>query len=274
MKWCSVSQIWSKPSSSVHSICSSSRWTTSSWLSPGAAWKKKKVPKRMDRRSYTGSAHSRSPVGAAELQDAIAHALGRLLRRHHRPQLRLRKHLAQIVRARGGMGGIVTGDDQGGHLHGEELLGLGAGWRLAIEQHVPARRHDAEVAIEILRLEGLGEGGVAHDHGGPRARLGILPERLALVGALDHAGEPVVAREAEVASEAVACVHLPAIAAHWPVKDQGVGRLGIARGESRGDRASHAAAEHKGLVDFQVLEELHALFGEEGPGEALHAAAR
>src|SRR5215472_18877350 len=72
MKWCSVSQIWSKPSSSVHSICSSSRWTTSSWLSPGAAWKKKKVPKRMDRRSYTGS-----PVGAAELQDAIAHTLGR-----------------------------------------------------------------------------------------------------------------------------------------------------------------------------------------------------
>src|SRR5215472_1375392 len=56
MKWCSVSQIWSKPSSSVHSICSSSRWTTSSWLSPGAAWKKKKVPKRIERRSYTGSA--------------------------------------------------------------------------------------------------------------------------------------------------------------------------------------------------------------------------
>src|SRR5262249_24090577 len=190
MKWCSVSQIWSKPSSSVHSICSSSRWTTSSWLSPGAAWKKKKVPKRMDRRSYTGS-----PVGAAELQDAIAHALGRLLRRHHRPQLRLRKHLAQVVRARGGMGGIVTGDDQGRHLHGEEPFGLGAGRRLAIEEHVPARRHDAEVPIEILRLEGLGEGGVAHDRRGPRARLGILPERRALVGALDHTGEPVVASE-------------------------------------------------------------------------------
>src|SRR5262245_17681400 len=47
MKWCSVSQISSKPSSSVHSICSSSRWTTSAWLRPGAAWKKKKVPKRM-----------------------------------------------------------------------------------------------------------------------------------------------------------------------------------------------------------------------------------
>src|SRR5262249_38441939 len=47
MKWCSVSQIWSKPSSSVHSICSSSRCTTSAWLKPGAAWKKKNVPKRM-----------------------------------------------------------------------------------------------------------------------------------------------------------------------------------------------------------------------------------
>src|SRR5215472_3327148 len=63
MKWCSVSQIWSKPSSSVHSICSSSRWTTSSWLSPGAAWKKKKVPKRMDRRSYTGLEVHVSAVG-------------------------------------------------------------------------------------------------------------------------------------------------------------------------------------------------------------------
>jgi len=32
---------------SVHSICSSSRCTTSSWRSHGTAWKKKKVPKRM-----------------------------------------------------------------------------------------------------------------------------------------------------------------------------------------------------------------------------------
>src|SRR4029450_10026830 len=47
MKWCSGSQISSNPSSSVHSICSSSRWTTSAWVRPGAAWKKKKVPKRM-----------------------------------------------------------------------------------------------------------------------------------------------------------------------------------------------------------------------------------
>src|SRR5262245_47308120 len=47
MKWCSVSQIWSKPSSSVPSLCSSSRGTTSAWAMPGAAWKKKNVPKRM-----------------------------------------------------------------------------------------------------------------------------------------------------------------------------------------------------------------------------------
>src|SRR6185369_5567650 len=112
MKWCSVSQIWSKPSSSVHSICSSSRWTTSSWVKPGAAWKKKKVPKRMGSRSYTGS-----PVGAAELQDAIAHALRRLLARHHGPVVRLRKHLAQIVGARRGVRGIVSRDNEGGDFH-------------------------------------------------------------------------------------------------------------------------------------------------------------
>ncbi len=55
MKWCSVSQISSNPSSSVHSICSISRWTTSAWVRPGAAWKKKKVPKRMRRLSSRGA---------------------------------------------------------------------------------------------------------------------------------------------------------------------------------------------------------------------------
>src|SRR4029450_5225695 len=68
MKWCSVSQIWSKPSSSVHSICSSSRCTTSAWLSPGAAWKKKNVPKRM----VTSGPRYYTPVGECtlKLQDA------------------------------------------------------------------------------------------------------------------------------------------------------------------------------------------------------------
>src|SRR5262249_59666508 len=115
-------------------------------------------------------------------------------------------------------------------------------------------------------------GGVAHDHGGPRARLGILPERLAFVSTLDHPGEPVVAREAEVPSEAVARVHLPAVAAHRPVEDEGLGRLRIARGEGDGDRAAHAPAEHESSLDAEVLEEVHALLGAESPGESLYAA--
>jgi len=40
MKWCSVSQISSKPSSSVHSIWSSSPRMRSAWRCPGVAWKK------------------------------------------------------------------------------------------------------------------------------------------------------------------------------------------------------------------------------------------
>src|SRR5215472_3216328 len=47
MKWCSVSHASSKPSSSVHSICSSSRRMMSWWRWPGGAWKKKNVPKRI-----------------------------------------------------------------------------------------------------------------------------------------------------------------------------------------------------------------------------------
>ena len=40
MKWCSVSQMLSKPSSSAHTICSSSPWTTSGWDTVGGACRK------------------------------------------------------------------------------------------------------------------------------------------------------------------------------------------------------------------------------------------
>src|SRR5438477_9650953 len=77
MKWCSVSQIWSKPSCSVHSICSSSRWTTSPWVRPGAAWKKKKVPKRIvspdpGRISRRDDSRSSSVVDALEESEQVA----------------------------------------------------------------------------------------------------------------------------------------------------------------------------------------------------------
>src|SRR5262245_28370729 len=47
MKWCSVSHTSSNPSSSAHSICSSSRWMMSRCRSHGGAWKTKNVPKRI-----------------------------------------------------------------------------------------------------------------------------------------------------------------------------------------------------------------------------------
>ena len=40
IKWCSVSQMLSKPSSSVQAICSSSRRNTSPCVSDGGAWRK------------------------------------------------------------------------------------------------------------------------------------------------------------------------------------------------------------------------------------------
>src|SRR6059036_2696074 len=94
MKWCSVSQIWSKPSCSVHSICSSSRCTTSSWSSQGTAWKKKKVPKRTGKIIGTvlssGGHDLRGPAPPALLDDprlppgGPVHHRERLLRRRGR----------------------------------------------------------------------------------------------------------------------------------------------------------------------------------------------
>src|SRR5262245_56785057 len=62
---------------------------------------------------------------AAELQDSIADALRRLLRRHHGPVVRLWKHLAEAVRARHGVGRIIAGKDERGQLHGRSLAWCG-----------------------------------------------------------------------------------------------------------------------------------------------------
>src|SRR5437660_11375488 len=48
MKWCSVNHTSSKPSSSAHSICWSSRWMISGCVCHGGAWKKKNVPNRIN----------------------------------------------------------------------------------------------------------------------------------------------------------------------------------------------------------------------------------
>src|SRR5262249_2564429 len=52
MKWCSVSQMLSKPSSSVHAICSISCRITSGWVIEGGACKKQSVPNRIGRLAH------------------------------------------------------------------------------------------------------------------------------------------------------------------------------------------------------------------------------
>src|ERR1051325_10950326 len=47
---------------------------------------------------------------AAELEDALAHPVGCLNGRHHRPELRLGQKLAEIMCARGRMGRVVAGE--------------------------------------------------------------------------------------------------------------------------------------------------------------------
>src|SRR5215813_2199788 len=119
MKWCSVSQASSKPSSSVHSICSSSRRMMSSWRWPGGAWKKKNVPKRIERAS---SAHPK-----------IA---------------RLDLLVGEELRGAGGMDDLATAQDVGAIRHGEGerevLLHEEDGQPLALElaDHPPHLAHE------------------------------------------------------------------------------------------------------------------------------------
>src|SRR5262245_58899887 len=230
--------------------------------------------RRSRRERVIGSSVPGLPMCAAELENAVADALRCLLGRHHGPVFGLWEHLAQVVGTRSGVRRIVAGKDERGHGHGQQLLRLGAGRRLAIEEIAQARGNDAGITLRILRLERFGEGRIGDDRRGPRASFGVLPERLAFVRALDDAGEPVVPGKAEMPREAVGGVHLPAIPAHRPVQDERLRGFRIEGGKRRGDAAAHAAAEHERPVDAQVLEELSALLGEEGPGEPHDAATR
>src|SRR5215467_6978602 len=165
MKWCSVSQIWSKPSSSVHSICSSSRWTTSSWLSPGAAWKKKKVPKRMDRRSYTGS-----PMGAAELQNAVAHALDSSPLTLPSPPQGRGKSNPSPPEGRGQGEGELDLPQQAA-VAGDALAHAGDPQRLPEARLVAANHRLAEIALQRLQHGHRGQPRSAQEH---RVRLGRI----------------------------------------------------------------------------------------------------
>src|SRR5215469_14666181 len=170
MKWCSVSQASSKPSSSVHSICSSSRRMMSSWRWPGGAWKKKNVPKRIDAAS---SAHPK-----------IA---------------RLDLLVGEEVRGPGGVDDLAAAQDVGavghGESEGEVLLHDEDGQSLALElaDYPPHLAHE-ERSQPLRGLVEEEEVGIAHE-GAPDGQHLLLAARelvRAIAPTLAQPGEELV----------------------------------------------------------------------------------
>src|SRR5215470_789535 len=210
MKWCSVSQASSKPSSSVHSICSSSRRIMSWWRWPGGAWKKKNVPKRIEAAS---SAHPK-----------IA---------------RLDLLVREEVRGAGGVDDLAAAQDVGaighGESEGEVLLHEEDGQSLALElaDHPPHLAHE-EGSQPLRGLVEEEEVGIAHERA-PDGQHLLLAAR-ELVGA-------VASALAQPREELVHALQAPAPAAaprHLEV---------LAHGERRKDTTAlghegHAAVHH------------------------------
>src|SRR5262245_5452947 len=167
MKWCSVSHTSSKPSSSDHSICSSSLWMMLSCRTPGGAWKKKKVPKRisvshsgqiLDRLDHGREIFAAAPGGdggggelLGEAGERQGHAEARALVQHElevlqeQVELHLRLEVARdherathVEHPRGG-GALAQDREQARGIEaalGAEHERLGGGGRVESDQQV------------------------------------------------------------------------------------------------------------------------------------------
>src|SRR5215510_14078388 len=189
MKWCSVSQASSKPSSSVHSICSSSRRMMSSWRWPGGAWKKKNVPKRID--------------AASSADSKIA---------------RLDLLVGEELRGAGGMDDLAAAQDMGAIRHGEGerevLLHEEDGEPLALElaDHPPHLAHE-ERGQPFRGLVQEEQVGVAHESPPDGQHLLLAPRELVgpVAAAVAQPGEELV-HPLEAPPPAPALRHLQVLA--------------------------------------------------------------
>src|SRR3972149_2655468 len=136
MKWCSVNHTASKPSSSLHSTCSSSRRMMSACSCPGGAWKKKTAPTR------------RSGVEAGEP----------LERRDQRGEI-----LAPAAGGDGGRAELVRETRE--RQRDAEVLAL-------LEHQLEVLQEQLE--LHLRRAAALGHEGLAHGRG-PRAPHGRAP---------------------------------------------------------------------------------------------------
>ncbi len=122
-----------------------------------------------------------SATGAAELQGPLADQISGLSRGHDVPELGARQALPEVVRCRGGMGRVVTWDDERRNLDPHNLFRIGSRGRIPIKETRPACSHNPAVSIHVLRGKGLRKGIATSYDRGPRTRLRIFPKTLSFL---------------------------------------------------------------------------------------------
>ena len=93
----------------------------------------------------------------------------------HVPIFGARQAFLQVTRCRRGMRRIVARNHQAWNVKAQQILGLGAGRCVAVQQCARHSGHDRFVVIEILPYIAVGKRSVMAQHGGPwpAARIGI-----------------------------------------------------------------------------------------------------
>jgi hypothetical protein len=169
---------------------------------------------------------------------------------------------------------VLARHDERGDVEPHQVLGLGTGRGVAIEERAAGARHHPLVMLNVQPRIVVGEGGIALDGRGPRTSARIGAERLALAGDEIHYGlQSILLHELEMLGEALLALDAIARAAHGPPQDHAEHALRMRDAECEHRRAAHAPAHEVGLLDAEVVEQPAALRDVMAPRHPLHAPA-
>src|SRR5580704_17207459 len=165
-------------------------------------------------------------------------------------------------------------NDERWNIQAHEILRLGPGRSVAVEQRAAHALADRLIVLAILLGIGCGKGAVALDDGRPRPAARSGAERLAVLGdQRDDAIEAVARDESEMFGKTLVARDAVFGATDWPVEDHAQHHAGMRDGKGRDRRAAHAAAHQMRALDAEMIEQTFALGDEMPPGDALDPAA-
>src|SRR5207237_494460 len=157
----------------------------------------------------------------------------------------------------------------------EELLGLGAGRSVAIEERAHHAADQVAVLPHVLLRKSLGKRTVSADRRCPWTAAGVGIERFTLLLHMRHdAGEPGAFDEFQMVGEALVRLDAVLRAADRPPEQHAERRRRMRDGEGHDARDAHAAAHDMRALDAQVLEQQLSLPRVMRPGDELDASGR